>query len=89
MEIKENELGLTYLEGKAVVSITEKDSAKSEVDAIVEACKELTATLPDELKHLKAVHNGKEFRVERKELEDGSHVSEVAFGYELENIINK
>lgn len=83
MEIKENKLGRTYLKGKAVVSVHETDSVRTELEGINKACDEITKTLPCELEHLKAVHDGSDFRIERNESEDGSQVYEVAFGYEL------
>lgn len=83
MEIKENKLGSSYLKGKAVVSIPETDSVRTELEGINKACEDITSTLPHEFEHLKAVHDGSDFRVERKESEGGSQVYEVAFGYEL------
>ena len=83
MEIKENKLGSTYLKGKAVISISETDSVRTELEGINKACEEITSTLPHEFEHLKAVHDGNDFRVEKKESEDGGLVYDVAFGYEL------
>ena len=85
MEIKEKQLGTTYLKGEAVVSIPEKDAVQSELEGINKACDEITRTLPNELKHLKAVHDDCGFTVEKRKSEDGSNVFDVTYGYELKN----
>ena len=83
MELKENKFDRHYLRGKAVITVSETDSVLSELNAIEKACILIPERLPDELKHLKAHHDGCDISVQRKITEGGKQEYDIAFGYEL------